>query len=227
MSEYPSSVARRRGSQASRIAQTLLERIRTGTYPVGSRLPSERLLAHEFNVSRPVVREALSTVSALDVLDTQMGRGAFVISMPADNSVLPSSNLQDVVNVREVLETGALRLAARRPSPTHIANVQKAMAELRSAVDSKEETTDLDRVLHKVIIEASGSPLLVKLWESLEQQIEDTIRISPHGRTMSPEILAQHEILAAGISTGDIEEAIEASRQLCEENRRFLHALLG
>jgi DNA-binding FadR family transcriptional regulator len=227
MSENIGTVTRRRGSQASRIAQTLLERIRAGTYPVGSRLPSERLLANEFNVSRPVVREALSTVSALDVLDTQMGRGAFVISVPADNSVPPSSNLQDVVNVREVLETGALRLAVRRPAPARIANVQNALAELRDAVNSKGETVDLDRVLHKAIIEASNSPLLVKLWESLEQQIEDTIRISPHGRTMSPEILAQHEILAAGISTGDIEDAIEASRQLHEENRKFLYALLG
>jgi GntR family transcriptional regulator, transcriptional repressor for pyruvate dehydrogenase complex len=227
MSGYVSTVARRRDSQASRIAQTLLERIRSGTYPVGSRLPSERLLADEFNVSRPVVREALSTVSALDVLDTQMGRGAFVISMPADNSALPSSSLQDVVNVREVLETGALRLAARRPTPARIASVQNALTELRSAVDSKGETAELDTVLHKAIIEASGSPLLVKLWESLEQQIEDTIRISPHGRTMSPEIFVQHEILAAGVTTGDIEDAVEASVQLHEENRRFLHALLG
>jgi DNA-binding FadR family transcriptional regulator len=227
MSEILNSVSRRRDSQASRIARTLLERIRTGTYPQGSRLPSERLLASEFNVSRPVVREALSTVSALDVLDVQMGRGAFVIATPTEDPALPPSNLQDVVNVREVLETGALRLAAKKRTPTHIASVENALASLRTAVENKAETTDLDRALHNAIIEASGSPLLVKLWESLEQQIADTIRISPHGRTMSSAIFALHETLAAGISRGELESAVEASQQLHEQNRQFLHALLG
>ena len=104
-------VGARRESRPSRIARELLQRISTGKYPIGSRLPSERQLMEDFSVSRPVVREALSMISALDVVDIQMGRGAFVIAVPDGtlDSLNQSAGLLDVVNVREVLEAGALQ----------------------------------------------------------------------------------------------------------------------
>jgi DNA-binding FadR family transcriptional regulator len=163
------------------------------------------MLATEFGVSRPVIREALSTLSALDVLDVQMGRGAFVSAAPTQGALVPLPNLQDVVNVREVLETGALQLGAREGSKRDASSVRDALERLRRAVDERSETTEPDRALHKAIIEASGSSLLCNLWESLEQQIEDTIRIIE----------------------GDTASAIEASQRLHEQNREFLRALLG
>lgn len=190
-------------------------------------MPSERQLALEFDVSRPVIREALSTVSALDVLDVQMGRGSFVIALPAEHSGSAPSALQDVVNVREILETGALLLAAKSPDPALQEAVRSALQRLRDAIHSQAETIEPDTALHAAIIAAAGSPLLLDLWSGIESQIAETIRISPHGRTMSPQILDLHEVLAEACMGGDVEKAIEASRRLHDENRDFLRALLG
>jgi GntR family transcriptional regulator, transcriptional repressor for pyruvate dehydrogenase complex len=219
--------AGRRDSQTNRVAQALLERLRDGTYPVGTRIPSERVLAGEFAVSRPVVREALSTLSGLDLLDIQMGRGAFVTSTATNDTNTPTANLQDVVNVREILETGALRLAGTQSRVTDTEPVVAALRDLGAAVSRRTQTAELDRRLHTAIIESSGSGLLISLWESLEQQIHDTIRISPHGAVMSSDIFALHEKLAAGLLGGDMDESIAASRELHDQNREFLRSLLG
>lgn len=220
------SMNSKRDSQASRVAQILIDRISEGTYAVGDKIPSERQLALEFEVSRPVIREALSTVSGMDVIDIQMGRGAFVTSLPSERVPSGSIKLQDVINVREVLETGALRLAERRGPDLETAPVLAALKSLRDAVKHHTDTVEPDRALHAAIVDAGSSPLLSSLWKSIDQQIEETIRISPHGRTMSAGILEVHERLAMGLVVGDTDVAMEASRSLHEENREFLRDLL-
>jgi DNA-binding FadR family transcriptional regulator len=217
----------RRESQAGRISRVIAERIRDGSYPVGERIPSERTLATEFDVSRPVIREALSTVSALGILDVQMGRGAYVTARPTASRSVPVVNLQDVINVREVLEVGALELCSRGVDEAARERVRVAYADLADAVKNHAETTALDRVLHREIVRACGSPLMLSLWEGLENQIDETIRVSPHGSSMSQGLLEAHETLAGGVMDDRPQEAIAASRELHEDNRKFLRRLLG
>ena len=219
----------RRESQPSRIARELLLRIRAGTYPIGSRLPSERQLTDEFSVSRPVVREALSMMSALDVLEVQIGRGAFVIAVPEATLDSPSesASLIDVVNVREVLEAGALQLAHRRGRNAGLKEIRPSLATLSRAKADGADTSEPDRALHRAIVAAAGSPVLLGLWDGIESQIEATIRISPHGRRMSQELLKLHETMAAGLLDDRLSEALAASAALYEDHRQFLRNLLG
>ncbi|GCD96123.1 FadR/GntR family transcriptional regulator [Embleya hyalina] len=217
----------KRESHANRIARLLIDDIRRGTYPVGTRIPSERRLAQDFGVSRPVIREAVSTVIGRGILEVQMGRGMFVTAQPADGTPAERLNLQDVVNVREVLETGALRLSALREEDRDTTKIADILDRLGDAVAARASTAELDSALHTAIVEAGGSPLLLSLWQGLQQQIDATIRISPHGHTMSPDILALHRTLADGVLKGHVDEATTACRQLHEQNRDFLRELLG
>jgi DNA-binding FadR family transcriptional regulator len=173
-----------------------------------------------------VIREALSNVSALDILDIQMGRGAFVTAMPADRTTITSLNLQDVINVREILEVGALELCRDRPDLDPEA-VREALDRLSAAVSRHADTAALDRALHSEIIRASGSAILASLWQNLERQIDETIRISPHGHKMNAAILDQHRRLADGVISRNTDAAIEASREMHQQNRIFLRNLLG
>lgn len=217
-------------TQTSRVADELLRRLRAGDYPVGTKLPSERQLATEFGVSRPVVREALRTLTMLQVIDVQVGRGAFVLATTetdASLGLLDSGDLLDVVDVREVIEVGALRLAQSRATEAGRHAVATALDELRAAVRAGAETTALDQRLHATIIEASGSALLRNIWSSLEERIRSSIRISPTGRSMSPEVLGDHEELASGITDGRLDEALAAAERLALDNRIFLRDVLG
>jgi DNA-binding FadR family transcriptional regulator len=224
-----SSLVQHGSSQTARVAEALIDRIETGAYEIGARLPSERQLATEFEVSRPVVREALRILRMLQVIDVQVGRGAFVTGKPDLGTVLDPNaqrDLLDVVDVREVIETGALRLARERATDADRAAVAGALAALQEAVAAGGETAELDRRLHETIIQASKSQTLRHIWNELEDQIRRSIRVSPHGRSMSPEILRRHETLAAGITDGAVDAAVAAASELQRENRAFLAELI-
>jgi GntR family transcriptional regulator, transcriptional repressor for pyruvate dehydrogenase complex len=215
-------------SQTSRVADELLRRIRGGVYAVGDRLPSERRLAEEFKVSRPVVREALSMLTMLQLVDVQVGRGAFVTAADEPEAALDLNgpgDLLDVIDVREVIEVGALRLAQARATPQARHAVQRALDELRDAVREGQETTALDARLHETIIDASDSPILREIWHGLEGRIRNSIRVSPTGRSMSAAVLRDHEALASGIIDGHLAEALASAERLALDNRGFLTEL--
>jgi GntR family transcriptional repressor for pyruvate dehydrogenase complex len=218
-----------RTTQRHRVAQALLRDIRTGRYRVGDRLPSERELALEFEVSRPIIREALGMLSMLEMVETQMGRGAFVTSN--DVSAAPgredTPSLIDIVDVREVLESGALRLARRRAGEAEKKAIADVLDRLEAQVATGQETAETDLELHRQIVTAAKSPTLTQLWTDLNDRIAETIRVSPHGRRMSDEILAHHRTLAQGVTEGDVDAAQEACRILHEDNRSFLRRLVG
>jgi DNA-binding FadR family transcriptional regulator len=216
-----------RNTQRARVADDLLREIREGAYPVGSKLPSERQLAETYGVSRPVIREALGMLSTLDVIEIQMGRGAFVVSADVSTDQTTEYGLLDVVDAREVIESGALRLGALRAEAAEKAEVSEALEVLERAVRLADDTTHADLELHRSIVRAARSPLLEKLWNDINDEIAQTIRVSPHGRAMSQSILADHRALAHGVIDGDLTGALAASHTLYDHHRDFLRSLLG
>ena len=218
-------------TQRARVADDLLREIRKGVHAVGNRLPSERQLAETYGVSRAVVREALGMLSMLDVIDIQMGRGAYVVNADVSTEPAAEYGLIDVVDAREAIEAGALRLAAVRADAEGKEDVRKALATLERAVQRADDTSAADKELHRSIVRAARSPLLQKLWDDISEDIAQTIRISPHGRAMSPDILADHRALALGVidgqSPGALAGALAATRVLYDHHRDFLRSLLG
>ncbi len=88
------------------IAEALRERILSGQYAPGTRLPSEIALAHQFNVSRGTVERAIRTLVQEGLLYRQQGRGTFV-SKP-DHKVLPFR--LDIRRWQEQVDSGSIRL---------------------------------------------------------------------------------------------------------------------
>lgn len=62
------------------VASVIKERIENNEYSVGSKLPAERLLADEMNVSRTVIREAIIMLEVEGLVDVRKGSGIHVIS---------------------------------------------------------------------------------------------------------------------------------------------------
>ncbi len=214
-------------TQRSRIADDLIENIRAGQYPVGSKLPSERQLSDQYKVSRPVIREALGMLSMLDLIDIQMGRGAFVTSADLPSAGEVAYGLIDIVDAREVIERGALRLADQRATDADRESVAAALEALETAVSTGIATTQADFELHRVIVHSAWSPMLVKLWDDMTDEIARTVRVSPHGRAMSTAILDNHRRLANGIIEGSVDDAVLACSELYDDHRAFLRSLVG
>lgn len=216
-------------TQRSRVADELFRGIRTGRYPGGSRLPSERQLALAFEVSRPVVREALGMLSSLGVVEIQVGRGAFVTDKDvAAQSQEVQRSLTDIDLVREVLECGALQLAKRREVPKKGRRlVQQAWESLQETVRTGQELSESDHRLHRSLVQATGSPSLLRLWDEHTAEIDRIVQIDPKGHVMEEDALERHQVLAHGMLDGDSDAAIAICHSLHEEYRAFLRRLLG
>src|SRR5476649_2912344 len=73
------------------LAATLKERVETGVYPVGEKLPAERLISDEMNVSRTVVREAIIMLEVEGYVEVRKGSGIHVMSNQQRHLVVEGS----------------------------------------------------------------------------------------------------------------------------------------
>ena len=132
--ERPLSFPRlERTSVGLQAAEAIKALILAGDLQPGDALPSERDLAVMLGISRPSLREAIRVLSAMNVLEPRHGGGTYVTSLDPRLLAQPVSFLLQVdpaafshlLEVRQVLEVGAARLAAPRITAETLANLQQ------------------------------------------------------------------------------------------------------
>ncbi|MFD6175529.1 MULTISPECIES: FadR/GntR family transcriptional regulator [unclassified Isoptericola] len=165
----------RRSSLTDQATAALLELIQDRGLAPGDHLPPTNELAATFDVSVPVVREAVSGLAAMGVVRRQQGKES-VISVP-DASHLslllrfrvqhPDGDDDQVQEFREVVEVGNARLAASHADEASLADVRAALAHLR-AVETEEELHTADVGFHAAVARAGKNDLLVLTLGALE-----------------------------------------------------------
>ncbi|MDB5895071.1 MAG: GntR family transcriptional regulator, partial [Rhodoferax sp.] len=124
----PNARLRRPRGLVSEIVENLAADIRQGQLKEGDKLPTEAEIMARFDVSRTVVREALSKLQASGLVETRHGIGTFVIAPPeAGNFKIAAEDLAtvaDVIALHELrirLVTEAAGLAAQRRTAANLA----------------------------------------------------------------------------------------------------------
>ncbi|HLI88960.1 MAG TPA: FadR/GntR family transcriptional regulator [Ktedonobacteraceae bacterium] len=162
----------------SSAAEQLRNLIETGHFAPGDRLPSERKLAELLGVSRTLVREAISTLEAVGLIEVRHGSGSYVTGkIPEHNlstmwSMWYTAHHQDLIHllqVREALETKAAGLAAEQAKPDLVKRLRRLLEAMRiaGACGKLDEVSLLDSQFHGAIVAASGNPILEQLLSSL------------------------------------------------------------
>ena len=158
---------------AADLQSRLQASIETGVYKLNERLPSESELARAFDVSRPVVREALMSLQALGMTASQTGRGTFVVSdrvrVPLLMGRYSPSHIREV---RRCLEIPSARLAAERRTDRDVGELAAILARMADA-DDPAKRNRFDASFHIAIAAAAGNPLIVKLVEDLRTVLEE------------------------------------------------------
>ena len=95
------------------LARKLMDELSLGKYPLGSRLPAERELALQYEVSRPTVREAIIALEVQGLVEVRIGSGAYVQRLPGKGDV-PGFNISafELTEARLLFEGEAAALAA-------------------------------------------------------------------------------------------------------------------
>lgn len=150
------------------VAESLHEMIRTGVLQPGDRIDSVQKLSENFQVSRSAVREALSALKAMGLVDIKQGEGTFVKSFDANQMVFPLStailmNKEDISNlleVRKIIEVGTVTSAARNRTQEDLTKMREILEEMKGSPLNEELGEKVDFEFHTSISIASHNPLL-------------------------------------------------------------------
>lgn len=150
------------------VAEQILDAIRRGAFPPESKLPSEAELAHLMGVSRPTIREALSGLAAVGLIEPRVGIGNFV-RQPTDplahQALLlleSEASCLEIMEARTVLEPPLAELAARKRSDGQAETLVAICDELSSLADPAtfDEYFAADKRFHHALVDAAGNSLL-------------------------------------------------------------------
>jgi DNA-binding FadR family transcriptional regulator len=202
---------------ADQAAALLLDRIRSGEWALGERLPGETTLGPQLGVGRSTVREAIRQLAGLGVLASRQGAGVFVAALDVRedwDAVLRRSDVVDVVEARIAIETEAAGLAARRRTPADLRAIRRALAERAERRMAPEEHVDADTAFHRSIVAAAHNPILTDLFDGftprVRQAMLEMLRIR---RSFGGDADQQaHARLAEAVAARDEAGAAEASR---------------
>lgn len=180
----------RQGSVSDLIARSIVDMVAGESLRPGDRLPPERDLAALLGVGRPSLREALRSLKSQGRVDIRHGAGVFVAD-PETTRALRTAlyaeaiDLEELFNMREVLELPAAAWAARNGDVTKVKKVVEAYE--TAAAASLEPDLDwnhlgaLDAAFHLRIVEAADNQFLARtqgiLQEILSRGMETTLRI--------------------------------------------------
>src|SRR5881394_4382433 len=158
---------------AAAVVAHVRQLIDSGSLGPGARLPPERDLALQVGVSRPTVRAGLRTLAALGVVRSRRGSGTYIPEGPPTLGVealsflaaLHKFTIDDVYEVRRILEVGATGLAAERATPDHLATLAEEVTGLFASLHDRQVFLVHDNNFHRSLAAASGNPIVASLVE--------------------------------------------------------------
>ena len=201
---------------------------------VGDVLPPERELAAQLNVSRNILREAISMLVQKGLLEVRPGSGTYVARPGSDflrdslNFVLQlnRSVLHDLIEARYALEVYIADLAARRATEEDCVVISRCLQEMEDSPGEAETYVEADVRFHAALAAAARNEILRLLLDSIRGALRENIRVLlQHQPSSVQEAMAFHRRIAQGVQDRSPEAASQAMREHLESVRRGLQRL--
>ena len=154
----------------SEIIDSVLKMISDGNWEPGEKLPSQRNLANQMDVSMASLREALYSLQAMGVLEMRHGAGTYITSnvinpnekMIELSLLLGRLDIKKFFEAREVIETGLASLAAEHATEDQIDKLYQILDEQKIAfdADNEEHLHNLDLAFHQQLAEMANNQIL-------------------------------------------------------------------
>jgi GntR family transcriptional repressor for pyruvate dehydrogenase complex len=165
-------------------AEQIVAAIKEGSFPVGSRLPSEFELAEQMGVSRPSIREALSALQAVGLIESKPGSGNYVLKSPssaeeqsAPHLIESEAGCLEVMEAREALEPPIAALVAQKGTNERLLDLEQILRQMRAQAKSGNFIPyfKADKEFHFALAEAAGNRLItaavIPLINTMDQKL--------------------------------------------------------
>lgn len=224
MTNHSSSFSKVTGRKLTdEIIEQLKNKIFSGAYKVGDRLPPEPQLMEEFAVGRSTLRESIKVLVHAGILEVKQGKGTRILSLEwtnetSFNQLLQQADRNDVYEARAMLDQEVAKLAARRRTDEDLLRIKTCLDQRYKALQQGNYATyvDADIDFHVAIAKASGNQVLYNLYQSfipVLRKILSSFIVHVTDYNDNSEI---HEDLFQAILAQDEEEAIRSVNQNLE-----------
>ncbi len=216
------------------------ELILSGKISIGQKLLSERELALQLGVSRPVVHEGLVELAAKGLVAMKPRHGAYVNDYRKEgslalltslvgyqNGVLESNLLDSLLEMRFLFEVETARLAAAKCSEEQFRALNDILEKEEACdIEDRDTLTDLDFEFHHLIAMASGNMVYPLLLTSFKQVYKNLARQFFSKRTVANEVLNFHKDLVKALEEKNQEKAAKVMKRMLnhgEEHLKDMH----
>jgi len=145
------------------IVELIEASINAGQYPVGSRLPPERELATQFNVSRPTIREAIIALEVRGKVEVKTISGVYVLAASKSNHNLQQINAFEVTQARALVEGEVAALSAASISTDELDALEQTLIDMEEGGDMQAA----DQTFHNIIAGSTRNEAMHNLVENL------------------------------------------------------------
>lgn len=237
--EKPLSIITQRGNLAEIVVARLAERMDSGLYGPGDKLPSSAELCEEFGVSRTVIREALTSLKVAGRVTTRQGAGAYVTEKDARALNFEISRIEDIRSAMEILELRlgveiqSVALAAARRTPEALAEIARAYDVIETLeTDNAEVEARADFDFHLAIAHATRNPHFPSFLEAVMESINFELVLKHRQSARSQgnylkKINREHAAILSAITQGDVKAARNAMAAHLEESLNRYRAMLN
>jgi GntR family transcriptional repressor for pyruvate dehydrogenase complex len=206
----------RRKKAYEEVAEAIRGQIFAGLLEEDQQLPPERELAEQYGVSRVVVREAIRTLEMAGILRVQKGAGGGTfVCHDLDKPLVASIQnllaggditLNDLFEMRLLLEPPAAALAAQRENPAGLARLAEVLEKAHEKTDDSQTLRVHNLEFHRRLVALAGNPLLSLLCDTVMSILVESLR-GKLNRQVSLVVHDYHQKIMDAIRAGQAEEA--------------------
>ena len=223
------------GTPTAAVASQLLRYFTSGGLEPGSRLPSERKLSELLGTGRSAVREALSALEILGMVDVRPGSGTYLHSdaselLPRTLSwglMLGSQSAEDLLEIRSALEVLAVKLVSQQPASGTTEALQGQIDDMarHTELADHQAFVEADARFHQEIAAASGNQALGTVLQSVRALLRVWVDRSVDDAADARTALEEHAAIMDALAAGDSDAAVSAmERHMRTASERILSA---
>lgn len=199
------------------LARKLMAELASGQYQVGDRLPAERELSLQYNVSRPTVREAVIALEVQGLVDVRVGSGAYVKRLPGKNDI-PGFNITaiELTEARLLFEAEAAALAATQVTDAELAEMAALLEAIEQENNDPHGTEQADRQFHLAIASATRNNAIIeaveRLWDLRASSPESALLHEKARVANIKPVVDEHRVILMALQARDPAAARNAMR---------------
>ncbi len=176
-----------------------------GLLTPGTKLPPERELAANFGVARSSLRPALKVLEIMGVITQKVGDGSYlnqdassVLAVPMEFLfLLDDTSLQELTEMRLMMEPELAAKAAERANAQHIALLRQSIVDLEHSKHDRVRLVASDLAFHRAIFQASGNRLAGRLFQTIHRAMLNMMMVTSQLVELEHTLQFHQPILAA------------------------------